>query len=324
VRLRHLALVLCGFVGACGSDDEPAGGRPDVVEIAFLRAVPGTSSTEPEMLAELRRAGFVEGGNLTVFASAPDEVYPAEDAAADAVSGWRDAGVDLIVALSSSGAAVAQRAAPDVNILFLSNDPLSTGLVNDEQSPDGRSTGATFRVPADLTLAYAGRAMPGIERIGLAYPPDDPAAVANRDALQSAADAAGITLITATFADTDAVPQAVDELAAQGVQALLLSTSPVATRALPETQAAAEVHSLPVIANSPIADFAMLTLTPDLDELGRQLGRQASRLLSGALPATVPVEDPRDFTLTVNVGAAVAMGVEMPADLLREADLVVP
>jgi putative ABC transport system substrate-binding protein len=306
---------------ACGSA-EPGGGAADHVTVAFLRAVAGAPSTEPSFVAELRRAGFREGQNLTILAGDPNEAYSDAAAAAEAVARWEDAGVDLIMALSTSSAQVASKAAPDVDVLFLSNDPTASGLVRNEQRPDGRLTGVTFRVPADRTLSLARRAVPGLVRIGLASPPSDPAALANLDAVRAAAGGSGLELLTATFRDGADVAAAVDELAAQQIGALLVSTSPIASRAIPETIAAAADHDLPVIANTTLVDSAVLSLSPDTDELGRQLGRQAARLLGGASLADVPVEDPNRFIVTVNALTAAELGIALPADLLREANTV--
>lgn len=321
-RVGVLALALLLVAGSCGGDGsgDPASQE---VTVAFLRAVAGQPSTEPAILDELRAAGYVQGRNLTVLASDPDEAYPDREAAAQAVEGWVDEGVDLIIALSTTGAQVAADSAPDVEVLFLSNDPSASGLVEDEESPEGQMTGATYRVPADRTLALARRAVPGLRRVGLAFPPSDPAALANRDALQAAADELGIDLVTRTFTGPDDVDTAIQAIAESGVHALVISTSPSASRAIAETAAAADATRLPVVANTNLASFALLSLAPDPETLGRQLGRQAARLLRGAAPDAVPVEDPSRFVLTVNAVVARELGLELDESLLREADAVI-
>jgi putative ABC transport system substrate-binding protein len=325
--MRGRALVVAALVAltavACGDGSNDAERLEGHATIAFLRAVAGAPSTEPAIVAELRAAGFVEGRNLTILAGDPDVAYPDPEDASRAIGKWRVEGVDLIIALSSSGALLAAEEAPDVNILFLSNDPTATGLVEDEDSPEGRLTGASFRVPADRTLSLALRAVPAAKRIGLAYPPGDPAAIASLDAVRTEADHLAIELVTVTFTDASDVTAAVEDLAAGGIDALLLSTSPVATRALAETAAAASAHQLPMIANTTLAQSAVVSLSPDTEELGHQLGRQAARLLGGADPGTVPVEDPSRFVVTLNARVATSLGIELDEELLREADAVI-
>lgn len=318
---RFLAVAALVVVGAaCGGDDRAA---PESKTVAFLRAVPGAPSTEPSFVNELRTAGFVEGRNLTLLASDASIAFPDKAGAAAAIARWRRRGVDLVMALSTSGARAVATSAPDIPAIFISNDPTATGLVENEQRPAANLTGVTFRVPADRTLSIARRIVPQLTRVGLAYPAGDAAALANRDAVAAASEKLNLELVTEEFSSPDAVAAAIEALAAREVGALLLSTSPAAVQVLPATAEAAARHGLPVISNTTLAEFAVVSLSPDTAELGRQMARQAARLLSGADVASVPVEDPRRFILTVNVSAAEQLGISVPESLLREANEVV-
>lgn len=321
MRRQTIAVVVLLAMMACGNGSD--GEEAEVHTVAFLRAVAGAPSTEPMFVETLREAGFVEGRNLRILAGDADIAYPDPDDAKEAISGWQDDGVDLILALSSSGAAIAREAAPGTDVLFISNDPSATGLVEDEAAPEGSLTGVTFRVPADRTLDIARRVLPDLDTIGLAYPPDDPAAIANRDVLAAAAEDLDMTLVAVPFADEAGIEAAVTEIAGAGAGLLVISTSPVATRFLEETQSAAAAKGLPVAANTTLAQRALISLSPDTEELGRQLGRQAARLLSGSSPGAVPVEDPRRFVLTLNAITAGQLGIELPDDVIREAARVI-
>ncbi len=285
-------------------------------------AIPG-SPQDQAFTEELVQRGLIEGKNLTVVGGGDDEVFPDPDQAAAAVRQWHNQGVDVIVAYSTSGAVIARDNAPDAKVLFLVNDPQAAGFVKDEQRPEGRMTGVTFRVPADRMLSLARRIMPGLERVGLPYPPSDPAAVPSRDQFILAAQDQGLQLIAEEFTDNVDLSRAVGKLVqADGAQLILASVSPTATRALPELANAAAIHRVPFAANLGTADRALLTLSPDSRSIGAQLGRQAARLLNGASPASVPVEDPRTFHIGLNRQAAQELGIVLPADVVREADVV--
>ena len=290
--------------------------------VAILRAVPSADG-EAALRDELRSAGFVEGRNLEVLGVDGEEAYPDAAEAEDVVRQWLERSPDLIVAMSTSSAMAAQAAAPDVNVLFLSNDPKATGLVRDEQRPEGRLTGTTYRVPSDRTLTLLRRLVPSITTVGLPVPAGDPAGAAHRDAVAAAARELGITLLVEEFSDATDVGQSIDRLADGGAEAIMLSSSPQAVRAIAETEAAIRRHDLPAVANSNVAEFAVLALYPDSAELQRQMGRQAARLLTGSSPSAVPVENPRRFHIRVNAAAAEELGIDVPVDVEREADEVV-
>lgn len=317
-RLVLLVAVVAATVAACGGDGDDA--RPDRT-IAFLRAIGNTDTAQAELIGALAEAGWVEGENLTVLAADPEEAYPTADEATAAIEGWLEEGVDLVIALSSSGAAVADEAAPDVPVLFLSTDPTATGLVTDERSPEGHLTGGTFRVPADRTLDVAIRALGSLDRVGLLWPSEDPAAGPVVDDVERAGGSLGIEVVDRPFTDSSDAAAAVEALAAAGVEAVLLANAPSTVRAFDAIEPALAAARLPAIANTTNA-FALVTLQPDTDELYRQLGRQAARLLGGTPVADVPVEDPAGYRVTVDRTAAERLGIELPADLVELADEV--
>lgn len=318
-----LAFCLASAVSTgCGTSERTE--DPDVKKIAYLKSVATPDSPVDQAFTdELLQRGFVEGRNLAIIGGSGNEVFPDPAKATEAVKEWEEEGVDVIVAYSTSGAEVARDHAPGAKVLFLVNDPQAAGFVKDERRPEGRMTGVTFRIPADRMLSLARRILPGLQRIGLPYPPADPAAVPSRDQFALAAQDQGLVLIAEEFKDTSDLPVAIGKLVStDGVQLLLASVSPTATRALPELAETAALYRVPFAANVATAEGALLTLSPDSSSIGSQLGRQAARLLNGASPASVPVEDPRKFQIGLSQKVAQELGVVIPADVVREADVV--
>lgn len=315
-----LVAAMSFVLAACGDDQE----RTDVSTVAFLRAVPTVSGAERAFVDELRLVGFVRSTNLELLAADPEEVYPDELQAREALRRWGDQGADLIVTFSSAGALLANEVVPTAEVLFISNDPVAAGLVEDEARPGGRMTGVAYRVPADRLLDAVARIVPALDRVGLAYPADDTAAAANRDLYEAAASLLGIEVVGVAFDGPDELERSVADIAAAGADVLALSASPAMSRLIDEAQTAAAAHDLPVISTTSQATFALVSLSPDGTEVGRQLGRQAARILGGARAAEVPVETPRRFVLTVNVGVAQEFGFEVPDELITEAQRVIP
>lgn len=317
-RLFAAAFVL-GSLAACTADratKEPA----QLTTVAILRAV---KSVERENLrifvAELKRGGFETGKNLRILGADPAEVHADPVEAESVVRAWAKGRLDLVVALSSSGTMAAAKGAPGVNVLFLSNDPKAVGLVNDLRRPEGRLTGATFRVPADRTLDLARRALPGLTRIGLLYPTSDPAAGPVRDAAIRDAKSLGLTIVLGPFATADEIPGVIESLRSEGVGCLLLANAPTTVRNYPAITTALGSRPIPVVTNT-AANFALVVLEPDTQGLYRQMGRQAVRLLRGTPVSQVPVEDPARFRFILNTRVAAQLGLQIPADVVKSAD----
>lgn len=320
-----VALTLALTMASCGGETEPeATPAPPARTIAFLRAVvSGATENQAAFLDELSSLGYRKGENLTLLAEDQSVVHPDEAAATAAVEGWVAEGVDLIVALSTSGAAVAAKSAPDVPVAFLVNDPVAANLLENERAPEGHLTGVTFRVPADRTLDLARRAVPGAESFGVLHPPADPAISPLLEAANRAAGELGLTVVPAAFTGAGDVAPAVSSLRDRGAGVVWALNSPTTFRFIKEIAAATSDASLPLLTNS-AAESAMLTLEPDVPQLYRQMANQVARLLGGASVRDIPVENPGRFRVTVNLSAASQAGVSLPEDLVAQADKVIP
>jgi putative ABC transport system substrate-binding protein len=315
-RALFVASVVAGAVLAgCGGDDDPER------TIGFLRAVGVSQASEDALLDELASTGWVEGENLTVLGGDADVAYDDAGEAQAAAREMVEDGADLVVALASTSAIAARDADLGVPILFLVNDPVAAGLVTDERAPDGSVTGLSFRVPPDRTLDVL-TSLGDIERVAVLAPSDDPGADGYRADFMEAAEQLGLEAVGVEFTGEDDADDAVRAAAEDGADAIAVVSAPASVRAFGAIEAASFDARLPVIANTRVAEFALIVLSPDSDAVYRQLGRQAARLLDGTRVRDVPVEDPASFVLTLRAGVAERLGIELPGELVARADEV--
>ena len=61
----------------------------------------------------------------------------------------------------------------------------------------------------------------------------------------------------------------------------------------------------------------------NVDEIYGQLARFAVKIINGVSPGDIPIEEPTKFELVVNRRTADAIRIQLPLDLLANADRVI-
>jgi putative tryptophan/tyrosine transport system substrate-binding protein len=273
---------------------------------------------------ELKRAGFVEGKNLTfefrAFAPHPERMaeYAAELVKSDP---------DLILAAATAIPAL-QEATKTIPILGLGGDLVGMGLVNSMRRPNGNVTGVSFPTTEldgkrqDILI----EAVPGLRQMAVLANAKDADTTARLDALKEAAHARNIELSIYRVASGQEIAAAIDSAKASGAQALNVLSSPTFFGLRHIIFERALALRLPTIYWMP--DFSQeggfASYGPSwVHIIGDIYARQAVQLLRGTKVADVPVEQPFKFDLVINLKTANAMGVTVPPALLARADKVI-
>ena len=271
---------------------------------------------------KLRRAGFIEGQNLTIdyraFAPRLDLIsqYAAELVIAQP---------DVLYAASGAAIHAVQQATKSIPIVGIAGDMVGEGFVKSFTRPNGNTTGISIFAPEldgkrqDILI----EAVPGIRRM---------AALAEARwlteekarALQEAARAKNVELSIYRITRAEEIVATVDKAQASGATALnVLAPSPMLDGNTPliiERVAALRLPAMYMWGFDAAERGGFIGYGPDIDHLTDLTARFAASLLRGTMPADLPVEQPTKFELVINLQTAKAMGVTVPAALLARAD----
>ena len=238
-------------------------------------------------------------------------------------------GVDLIVAVTSSGLSEAKQSMVTLPVVMaVGAYPVERGLVASLRRPGGNITGmATF--VGDL---YAKRiqllteALPGVSRVAILRVPGDQSDLIVRD-FERAARQLGLKLnvIALKGSGGEDLPAAF-QTAVRGVaQAVMTTQSPFFYQQRHLIADLALKHKLPSLSGEPLGAEAGMLVThgASIFDSCHRSATFVDRIIKGAKPADLPVEQPTKFELVVNLKTARALGLVLPKALLVRADRII-
>jgi putative tryptophan/tyrosine transport system substrate-binding protein len=291
--------------------------------VGGVTASPRNAPIIVAMFDELRRAGFVEGQNLTIdwrtYGTNADLI---PELAADLVK----AHVDVIYAAGDPAIRAAQGATKTISILGITEDMVAAGLVNSLARPGGHTTGLSI-----LATELDGRrqqilieAVPGLRRMAALVDPNS--ASLHIQALENEARARGVELSIYRVAKAEEILAAIDAAKASGAETVNILSSAYfwGNRQIIMQRVAA----LRLPARYHLPEFAeeggLLAYGPRAVQIFRDIvAPQLVKLLRGVKPSDLPVVQPSRFELVVNLKTAKALGLSIPETLLVRADEVI-
>jgi len=204
-------------------------------------------------------------------------------------------------------------------------DPVASGFVESLGKPGGNITGVTILSPqlAAKRLQIFRDAFPFASRMGgiLAASDTTPAQV---KAVERAAEALGITLVTESFERADQLRDVEDRLRRSRLDSLYIleSGTTLFNRALIADMALRA--KLPTLAATReyVEAGALMSYGVDYAACYRRAAVYVDKILKGAKPADLPVEQAAKYDLVVNAKTATALGVTIPRELLVRAEVI--
>lgn len=293
-----------------------AAGKTYKVGIAQYVSHPSLDASREGFKAALKEAGL----NVT---------YDEKNAQADQATNtsiattFNNAKMDLVLTIATPTAQAAAQTITTTPILFTAvTDPVSAQLVSSMDKPGANVTGTSDMNPVAEQIALVKKVKPDAKKVGIIYSSGEVNSEVQVKAAKEAAAKEGLEVVEKTITTTGEVQQAAGSLA---VDAIYVPTDNNVVSGLESVIQVAESKKIPIIAGEgdSVKKGAVITYGIDYTKLGNQTGKMAVKILrDGAKPADMAVETQSDLLLYVNKAAASRMGVTLPEDLLKNAQVV--
>jgi putative tryptophan/tyrosine transport system substrate-binding protein len=236
---------------------------------------------------------------------------------------------DVILANSTSVIEVLKNITSTIPVVFaLAIDPVGLGYVKSLARPGGNFTGFTFINPEIFGkwIGLLREVMPDVIRAAALFNPATTPFYPNWLREMEVVRRPGATeIISMPVANDAEVDAAIAAFAQKPGSCLLVGPDAFNVVRIKRIAQLAAQHRLPAI--SVYRTFAreggLMAYGPDAADVFRRSAGYVDRILKGADPAELPVQQPDKFEFTVNLKAARALDLVLPATLLATADEVI-
>jgi ABC-type uncharacterized transport system substrate-binding protein len=274
----------------------------------------------------LQRLGWREGQNLRI-----DVRWPAADRERIAAAAAELVGISPDVILSSGSASLAEllRTTRSLQVVFvLVSDPVAQGFVTNLAHPGGNVTGFSAFEPsmAGKWLDLLRQASPGLARVAVIFNPDtSPQSKLFVPAIEASASSLAVEVVAAPVHATGDFEPLIASLSQRPNTGLIFPSDQFLTSQHAFILELVGRHRLPAVyASETFArNGGLIYYGTDWQNQFRQAAIYVDRILKGAYAGELPVQQPTKFPLIVNLGAARALGIELPTALLLSADEVI-
>ena len=317
-----LALTLTLSLAACGSqettsDDSGDGSSPKyLIGISQYGQHGSLDNCREGFLQGLEEAGLKEGVDFEVDYRNADFDDTMTTQIGDAFSAED---VDLMVGIATNSAVACFNAAEDkdIPVIFTAiTDPVGAHL------DEGNITGTSDALPVAGQLELIRALQPDADTVGIIYTTSEPNSVYSVGIYEDLAADYGFTIDAVGVTSQAEVPQAVDQLIADGVDCLSNLTDNNVVGVLTSILEKTDEAGIPVYGSEVEQVKLGCVAGAGLDyvQLGIQTGKMAAKVLTGETTCEdLPYETIENYGLYINSDSLSALGITVPEDIAQSA-----
>ena len=273
----------------------------------------------------LRGFGWIDGENLRL------SVHRVKPNAADirrAVADLLTKEPDVIVSGGGTTTPPVLQATNRIPVVFTTAvDPVGSGLVESLSHPGGNATGfmAFDYSLSGKWLELLKQVSPSIVRVGVVRDPSTSSGIGQFAVVESVAGSFGTEVIPIGTRDANEIESGIAKLARSSNGGLIVTFSAGVNAYRDLIIAAAARYRLPAVyANRTFVQHGgLISYGTDSTTSSRRAAGYVDRILKGEKPADLPVQAPNKYEVILNLKAAKALGLELPATVLSRADEVI-
>lgn len=315
------AAALIGMTGCGGSGEKaaPAGGKTKIAVVQLMQ----------HGSLDAANKGFIDA--LAENGYGPDKIEVDQQNAQGDQSNlksitarFKSADPALICAIGTPAAqSVANEITKTPIVGIAITDYVQAKLVKSDDAPGTNVTGASDKNPVSAPIDLAMKLLPDAKTAGLLYCSSEMNSEVQANEMKAYAESRGLAVETRTISSVNDIQQAAESLVGS-VDFLYIPTDNVIASSVSTLTKVTDAAKIPVFAayEQAAKEGALAAVSVDYYRLGKQAGAMAAKILKGeAKPETMPIETQKDLIVVINQKSAEALGITIPEDVARTAQL---
>lgn len=322
--LSSVSIFSVGMLAGCG--EQTAGTTTDgksynigIVQLVEHNALDAASRG---FVDGMKDRGYEEGKNVT---------YDRQNAQADQsnlqniATRFVNNNNDLILAIATPSAQSVANATKEIPIVGTAiTDYVGAKLVESNEKPGGNVTGTSDMNPIPQQIDLLQQLVPNAKTIGVIYTSSEVNSEVQVKAMTEYAESKGLTVKVATISTVNDIQQAAQSLVGD-VDVFYEPTDNVIASAMPTLAAVTDAAKKPIICGEEnmVRAGGLATYGIDYYKLGVQTGEMGADILDGkSKPGDMAIQTAKELKLTINKTNADALGITIPEDLMKNAEVV--
>lgn len=235
--------------------------------------------------------------------------------------------VDVAVGIATPVAVAFANTLKDIPVVFGTvTDPIGAGLVDELNHGKNNVTGMSDEIPTVEHIKTFAK-ITGIKTLGYIYTSNEANSVSAMALVEQGCKEAGIELVTQAISQSSEVKQAAETIVNR-VDGIYLTTDNTVFSAIASLVDVFGKAKKPIFSGDVTAakeGGIFMASGFNYYKAGRATGEMVLQILNGTKPADIPVRfmtNPSDSDLLIDLDAAKACGITIPADIMNSANMI--
>jgi putative ABC transport system substrate-binding protein len=238
----------------------------------------------------------------------------------------RDIEPDVILAIGTRATSLLKKNFTDTPIVFSAVlYPVASKFVPDMKKPGGNVTGAAIDVPIEHQFKTLSEIVPKLKRVGVLYCPLETQPVVEE--ARRVAKLMNLELLAEEVNSVSDVDDALKRLDRKNMDALWSVVDGMVLNDASKGYIGKYVvrRGIPFMVPSKryIKDGALVALTADVRDCGRQAGEIVVKILNGTNPKNIPIATARTVEMGLNLRTAEYISLDVPQGMIDKASVVI-